>query len=164
MKTTWIVLAVTVTLLVTVSSARADFAAGLTAYQKGDYETAFKEWQPLAESGGPDAQFNLALMYEGGQGVPRNYEEAARWFMRAANQGHVRAQHNLGAMYGIGQGVRRDYIQAYKWLSLCAAKGGSGCASQRDQIEKKLKPSKLAEAQRLTGEWQPKEETPPPAQ
>jgi hypothetical protein len=161
MKIAWIVfapasLAIAATSLV--SAAPADFAAGLAAYQKSDYAAALKQWQPLAESGSPDAQFNVALMYEAGQGVAKNYQQAAKWFERAANQGHLRAQHNLGAMYGVGEGVKRDYVQAYKWLSLCAAKGDSGCASQRDQVEKKLKPSKLAEAQRLASEWKPKEE------
>ena len=156
MKTAWIVLAVAS--LAIAAPAWADFAAGLAAYQNKDYVTALKEWQPLAESGSPDAQFNVALLYEAGQGVVKNYREAAKWFERAANQGHVRAQHNLGAMYGVGEGVKRDYVQSYKWLSVCAARGDGGCASQRDQVEKKLKPSKLAEAQRLASEWKPKEE------
>ncbi|MGA2184288.1 MAG: tetratricopeptide repeat protein [Bryobacteraceae bacterium] len=156
MKTAWIVLAVAS--LAIAAPAPADFAAGLAAYQNKDYVAALKEWQPLAESGSPDAQFNVALMYVDGKGVARNYEEAAKWFERAANQGHVRAQHNLGAMYGSGQGVKRDYVQAYKWLSLCAAKGDGDCATQRDLVEKKLKRPKLAEAQRLASEWKPKEE------
>jgi TPR repeat protein len=154
MKIAWMVFAVASL----VWAAPADFAVGLAAYQKGDYAAALKEWQPLAESGSADAQFNVGLLYEAGQGVARSYEEAAKWFARAANQGHVKAQHNLGAMYGVGEGVQRDYVRAYKWLSLCAAKGDGGCASQRDQVEKKLKPRKLAEAQRLAGEWKPTEE------
>jgi TPR repeat protein len=157
MKTAWFVFAVASL----ASAGPADFAAGLAAYQKRDYDAALKEWQPLADGGSPDAQFNVALLYEAGQGVPRNYEEAAKWFARAANQGHVRAQHNLGAMYGIGEGVKRDYVQAYKWMSLCAAKGDGGCVSQRDQIEKKLKRKKLARAQRLASEWKPTEEAAP---
>ena len=52
-------------------------------------------------------------------------------------------------MYGAGQGVKRDYIQAYKWMNICAAKGNSGCVTQRDLIAKKLKPGQIAEAQRL---------------
>lgn len=156
MRTAWIALAVAS--LLPAAPAAADFAAGLAAYQKQDYAAALKEWQPLAEGGSYDAQYNVALLYLDGKGVARNYEEAAKWFARAANQGHVKAQHNLGAMYGIGQGVKRDYVQAYKWLSLCAAKGDGGCASQRDQVEKKLRSKKLAEAQRLASEWKPTEE------
>jgi len=136
----------------------ADFATGLAAWQKGDYAAAVKEWQPLADQGSRDAQYNVGLAYEEGKGVPQNYAEAAKWIERAANQGQVEAQHDLGAMYGRGEGVKRDYIQAYKWMSICAAKGNGGCASQRDLLAQKLKGSKLAEAQRLAAEWKPQEE------
>ena len=37
----------------------ADFAKGLDAAQKGDYATALKEWQPLAEQGDSSAQYSL---------------------------------------------------------------------------------------------------------
>ena len=49
-------------LAVAISNA-ADFAAGVEAYQKGDYATALKEWQPLADQGGSAAQFNIWLLY-----------------------------------------------------------------------------------------------------
>jgi len=32
-------------------SAHADYQAGVDAYDQGDYATALKEWQPLAEQG-----------------------------------------------------------------------------------------------------------------
>ena len=138
--------------------ALADFQAGLDAFQKGDYMTAAKEWRPLAEDGDPGSQFNLGLLYLDGHGVPQSSAEAVNWFRRAAEQDYAPAQHNLGAMYGTGQGVKRDYIQAYKWLNLCAAKGNSGCVTQRDLLAKKLKPAQIAEAQRLATEFQPQKE------
>lgn len=139
--------------------ALADFQTGLDAYQKGDYVEAAKQWRPLADQGDAVAQYNLGLLYLDGHGVPQNVAEAANWFRRAAEQDYTQAQHNLGAMYGSGQGVKRDYVQAYKWLNLCAAKGNSGCASQRDLIAKKLKPAQIAEGQRLATEFKPLKET-----
>ena len=135
----------------------ADFAAGLSAYQKGDYEGALKEWQPLAERGNTVAQFNVGLMYYEGQGVGQDYARAAEWFQRAADQGYAKAQYDLGAMYGVGKGVKRDFVEAYMWLDLCAASGDSRCVAQRDLVAKKLSASKLAVAQRLASEWKPKE-------
>ena len=52
----------------------ADFQKGLDAYNKKDYATALKEWQPLAENKGIlsytyskediiSAQYNLGYMY-----------------------------------------------------------------------------------------------------
>jgi TPR repeat protein len=137
----------------------ADFQTGLDAYQKGDYVGAAKEWRPLAEQGDATAQFNLGLLYLDGHGVPQNPGEAATWFRRAAEQDYPQAQHNLGAMYGSGQGVKRDLVQAYKWLNICAAKGNSGCVTQRDLIAKKLKPGQVAEGQRLATDFKPQKET-----
>jgi hypothetical protein len=137
----------------------ADFQTGLDAYQKGDYVGAAKEWRPLAEEGDATAQFNLGLLYLDGHGVPQNPGEAATWFRRAAEQDYPQAQHNLGAMYGSGQGVKRDLVQAYKWLNICAAKGNSGCVTQRDLISKKLKPGQVAEGQRLATDFKPQKES-----
>ena len=137
-------------------SGAADFNSGLTAYNKGDYVTAVKEWRPLADQGVAAAQFNLGLLYYDGHGVPLDFAQAADWFTKAAEQDYAKAQYDLGAMYGIGKGVKRDYVQAYKWLNLCAAKGDARCAEQRDLVAKKLKASQLTAAQRLSSEFTPK--------
>jgi TPR repeat protein len=145
-------------LAIAVSAPAADFAAGLAAYQQGDFVAAAKEWRALADQGDSSSQFNLALLYYDGKGVPQDYTEAANWFRRAAEQDYQKAEHNLGAMYGAGKGVKRDYVQAYKWLNICAGKGDAGCVSQRDLIAKKLKPGQIAQAQRLSTEFSPKKE------
>jgi len=98
----------------------ADFQAGLAAYNQGDYATALKEWQPLAEQGDATAQFNLGVLYEKGQGVPQGYGAAVRWYRLAAKQGHAHAQFNLGSMYRLGQGVLQDYGEAARWYRLAA--------------------------------------------
>ena|SRR5689334_11268043 len=149
----------TISCCLLMTPAWADFAAGLSAFQKGDYSTAMKEWRPIAESGDAAAQFNLGLMYYDGQGVPQDYSQASNWFLRSAEQGYEKAQLNLGAMYGIGKGVKRDYVQAYKWLNLCAAQGDSKCVEQRDLVAKKLSASKLTAAQKLATEFTPKKKS-----
>ncbi len=63
------------------------FQAGLDAYKRGDYETALKEFLPLAEQGFASSQFNLGLMYARGQGVAQDYVQAYRWYTLAAGQG-----------------------------------------------------------------------------
>ena len=42
----------------------ADYEAGVDAYKRGDYATALREFQPLAEQGDADAQYYLGVMYE----------------------------------------------------------------------------------------------------
>ncbi len=41
-----------------------------TAYDRGDYETAFRLMRTLAKQGDAFAQFNLGVMYGQGRGVP----------------------------------------------------------------------------------------------
>ena len=68
-----------------------DFQKGLEAYENGDYATALKEWEPLAEGGNSRAQFNLGVMYDDGQGVPQDDKEAVRLYTLAAEQGYADA-------------------------------------------------------------------------
>ena len=101
-------------------SANADFDEGLAAYKKGDYATALREWQPLAEQGHARAQYNLGWMYAHGQGVPSDDEAAAQWYRRAAEQGYANAQFYLGNMYRKGEGVPQDYQAAAQWYRRAA--------------------------------------------
>ncbi len=64
--------------------ASAGFDEGLTAYNRGDYATALREFRVLAEQGFAEAQNNLGLMYTRGQGVPQDYVHAHTWFNLAA--------------------------------------------------------------------------------
>ncbi len=63
------------------------FQAGLDAYERGDYETALKEFRPLAEQGHPLAQATLGLLYAEGQGVPQDDVLAHMWMNLAAAKG-----------------------------------------------------------------------------
>ena len=56
----------------------ADYQAVVEASNRGDYDTALKEWRPLAEQGHPKAQYNLWVMYQLGLGVPQGDQEAAQ--------------------------------------------------------------------------------------
>ena len=76
--------------------AHADFQAGQDAYDRGDYETAFKELQPLAKQGNALAQDNLGFLNSKGLGVPQDYTQSREWYRKAAEQGRAIAQHNLG--------------------------------------------------------------------
>ena len=101
----------------------ADFQRGVAAYNRGDYTTALREWAPLAKQGNADAQYNLGLMHEKGQGVPQDDKEAVKWYRLAAQQGGADAQYNLGFMYHNGQGVPQHYKEAVKWYRLAAEQG-----------------------------------------
>ncbi|NDG54330.1 MAG: sel1 repeat family protein, partial [Flavobacteriia bacterium] len=81
---------------------------GWDAYDKGDYQTAYKEFKPLAESGDAYMQFTLGWMYDNGKGVLQDYKEAVKWYTLAAEQGYASAQFNLALKYDDGEGVLQD--------------------------------------------------------
>ena len=76
-----------------------DVLDGRDAAMRGDYETAYKIWLPLAEQGDSGAQINLAILYHRGLGIPQDYKKAVKWYQLSAEQGIAQAQSNLAAMY-----------------------------------------------------------------
>ncbi len=64
-----------------------DFEVGVEAWGCGDYETALREFLPLANQGHAQAQVNLGILYSQGRGVPKDNVQAYRWYTLAANQG-----------------------------------------------------------------------------
>jgi TPR repeat protein len=92
-------------------------------YENGDYAAAFKAFNKLAEKGDAEAQFNLADMFYGGDGVQRDYARAATWYKRAAEQGHLDAQFNMACLYLRGEGVSQSFVDAAKWYLRAAEQG-----------------------------------------
>ena len=101
----------------------AGIAEGVTAYNRGDYATALREFRPLANQGTAVAQTFLGFMYAKGQGVPQDDAEAAKWFRKTAEQGDAVAQYLLGFLYAEGPGVPQDFAEAAKWLRKAAMQG-----------------------------------------
>jgi len=100
-----------------------DTNKGMEAFQIGDYATAMKEFQSLAELGDADAQNKLGIMYEYGLGVVKDATNAAKWYLLAAEHGNASTQYKLGLMYNEGTGVLQDYAKALKWYQLSADQG-----------------------------------------
>ena len=96
---------------------------GYEAYNDGDYATALNEWKPIAEQGYAFAQYNLGIMYEYGNGVPKDYAEAVKWYRLSAEQGYAIGQYSLGLMYSNGYGVLKDKPEAVKLWRLSAEQG-----------------------------------------
>jgi hypothetical protein len=92
-----------------------------TAQSAGDYATAQRLLQPVAELGVADAQFLLGSMYENGQGVNQDDDRATHWYKEAAGQGLASAQYCLWRMYFLGRGaVQGDGVD---WLRKAAEQG-----------------------------------------
>ena len=86
-----------------------------------------------------EAQINLGMMFESGQGVLQNFDEAIKWYQLAASQGLIKAQEKLnllvskaaaaqvnfglGVAFENGQGVPQDIMEAIRWYQLSADQG-----------------------------------------
>lgn len=99
----------------------------LAAYQRQDYDLAYRLALPAAQAGDANAQYLLGTQLWRGRGVIRNDPEAAQWFARAAEQDHSDAMTDLAAMYRLGEGVEKDTRRAFA-LSLKAAETGNATA------------------------------------
>ena len=76
-----------------------------------------------AASGEPGAEYEIALRYIEGRGVPQSFEEAVRWLDRAAKAGFAPAQFRLASLHEKGDGVKKD-LQAARKLYVAAAEKG----------------------------------------
>ncbi|MDD4393309.1 MAG: trypsin-like peptidase domain-containing protein [Desulfobacterales bacterium] len=78
----------------------------------------------LAEQGDAEAQFNMAMMYGNGKGVPKDLKEAVHWLKKAAERGHIKAQSCLGGLYVDGdEGLPQDYEKGVYWYTKAAEAG-----------------------------------------
>ncbi len=103
---------------------------GKAALAKKDYATALRLLNPLASGGNPAAEYEIATMYVGGQGVPKNDATAAAWLQKSAAQGDANAELLLALFYARGQGVAQDDKLGLAWLAKAAAQGGTDAQGQ----------------------------------
>ena len=67
----------------------------INSLDKKEFVTAHQLFLDLADKGIAEAQINLGMMFESGQGVPQDFNEAIRWYRLAADQGLIKAQKKL---------------------------------------------------------------------
>jgi len=149
----------------------ADFQAGLDAYERGEFEAARMERQPLEELSDKarDVRFlieklvldelaeaNLPKELKSRVKHPRDDDTLVKELRPLAEQGDAEAQANLWAMYYKGRGVLQDYVLAHMWTNLAAAQGNEDAIKARSNLDKLMTQDQLAEAQRLAREWKAK--------
>jgi hypothetical protein len=95
-----------------------------------NYEKAFKWIKLAAEKGHYQAQNDVGVMYETGQGVNQNPIQAMYWFKKSAAGNFPLGHYNLGRAYDSGMGGRKNYSEAIKSYRR-AAKLGEPKAQKR---------------------------------
>ena len=102
----------------------------------------------MAEEGGAEAQFNLGILYDLGQGVAQSKVRAATWYRRSAEQGFAAAQYNLAVMFKNGEGVPQSNVLAYALFDL-AADDDPEAVKQRDSMTRRIAAEEIDRAVRL---------------
>ena len=93
--------------------AEEDDPAATEAMRAGNYAIAYSIWQPKAQAGDADAQYNIGWLYHNGYGLAINDKQASFWWQQATAQGHIDARFALAALYTHGgRGVQKDIDKA----------------------------------------------------
>ena len=76
-----------------------------------------------AQGGHPRAQYDLALMYQNGQGVKSDLKQSSYWLNQSAQKGEPEAQYLLSQFYHQGTLGRPDIKRALHWGTEAAKRG-----------------------------------------
>ncbi len=91
--------------------------------EEPDFKNASTLLGEAAKQGHPNAQYNLAVMYQKGDGVDQSDQKALYWYEKAAEAKLPIAQYNLGMIYFAGEIVAKDEEKAKELWEKAAAQG-----------------------------------------
>ena len=100
-----------------IDSHDADYMEGLRLFYLSKYPEATALLTAAAERGSVQAQHFLAMMYENGSGIERDFARAAYWYGRTAEQGDREAQLTYAMICALGKGVEADIAAACHWAT-----------------------------------------------
>ena len=101
----------------------ADYMEGLRLFYLKKYDEATALLTRTAEAGEAKAQHFLAMMYENGNGVVRDFAQAAYWYGRTAKSGDREAQLTYAMILALGKGIEPDLAAACHWATLSLHSG-----------------------------------------
>ncbi len=111
------------------SSVDSDFKTAVKHIEKKRFFEAYKIFSTLADQGIPEAQFNLALLYSNGLGVPKNYRLALYWSWQAHLNAHETAINRVNIIYDlIDEKLRNSVAQTIIDEMLLIAQAGDKAA------------------------------------
>ncbi|WP_017937494.1 tetratricopeptide repeat protein [Zestomonas thermotolerans] len=117
-----------------------------------DLPQALAECQQTAQTGDPQAQYELGEFYYDGKRTPRDLDKALKWFEQASLQGHALAQERLGMMFFRGEGVKANNVQAYIVLKMAAVNGADEAMDSADLVAAQMRADELEIATRVLGQ------------
>lgn len=92
------------------------YLVGLHLQGEKDYTGAITWYRKAADEGLPNAQYQLATLYESGEAGSKDINEALKWYTKAAEQNFIDAIATLATLYETGKnGVKKDKVLAKQW-------------------------------------------------
>ena len=88
-----------------------------------EWDAAIEELKALAQTGDPDAQWELGRQYRDGGALLPDEAEARRWFTLAAGRDHIAAQYALGKLCLTDDPEVRDVEAGLRWLETACQSG-----------------------------------------
>ncbi len=119
-------------------SAPADLQDALAAMRRGDFQTAYKEFTPLADNGDDKAMMTVGNFLLNGQGTKQNYPQAFQWFCKAMDKGNIDAYSNLAVMFRDGLGTKRDLAIAHALARIALDKATAQNRNRIARVHKKI--------------------------
>lgn len=159
------VAAVALLLVLLVTDASADTAAGLAAMQRHNYMRAIIELEDPAKGGDAVAQANLGAIYYYGLGVAADFGLAAKWYRAAAQQGNIDGELGMAVLYATGKGVPPSFPIAHMWLSVAAESMPPSpdrlrVQQDRDGLAQRMSAAELQQSDTLLKAWYSRHEAP----
>ncbi len=101
-----------------------DVSDAINAMRAGNFAEAYCVLKPYAESGDPEAQYNIGWMYLNGYGLMMNDSQALDWWQRASDQGYTDASFSIAMLYSLGEGqVEKDMDKAIEYYLMAVEDG-----------------------------------------
>jgi len=100
-----------------------DLALGIYELNRGEFQAAIKQFQPLVAKGYAPAQYQMATVYQHGYGVAKNSQKALALFKLAAKQNYADAQFELAIIYSEGKLTQKNLTKAYQLTRTLSNKG-----------------------------------------
>ena len=77
------------------------------------YNLVFDDTLKAAEAGDPEKQYQLAWLYDWGQGTDQDIKKAIEWFVKSAYNGYALAQTEVGILYHAGIMVNKVRLNVF---------------------------------------------------
>lgn len=104
-----------------------------------------------ANNNDAEAQYQLALRYQSGNGIPQDLSEAFYWFQQSSERNQPQAMHQLAKMYLQGQGIEINTAEGIYWLTKLATQGSPEAQFELGRQYQTLKNSPTS--QQMTEIW-----------